>query len=154
MPSGSESSQADTRQAACLNCHYHVLHKLLYDSLDQNTSCSPQPHKAVLYLNTGSACATVFYWWTDIESLPDTGFGSPTHQIRPDADLAGSDFSCNCATAVGAHNKITITANIRRECTAAVFGILCCRRGGWWWPTRSADALVGWVYKLLTTRHK
>ena len=33
--------------------------------------------------------------WTDIDFLPDTGFGYPTPKIRPDLDLARSDFSCN-----------------------------------------------------------
>jgi len=35
---------------------------------------------------------TLNWGWTDIDFLPDTGFGYPTPKIRPDPDLAGSDF--------------------------------------------------------------
>jgi len=34
----------------------------------------------------------------DNDFLPDTGFGYPTPKIRPDADLARSDFCWNCTT--------------------------------------------------------
>jgi len=32
----------------------------------------------------------------DIVFLPDTKFGYPMPKIRPDLDLGGSDFCCNC----------------------------------------------------------
>ena len=34
----------------------------------------------------------VLQGWTDIDFLPDTGFGYQTPKIRPDTDFAGSDF--------------------------------------------------------------
>jgi len=33
-----------------------------------------------------------------IDFLPDSGFRYPMPKIRPDLDLAGSDFCCNCNT--------------------------------------------------------
>ena len=43
-------------------------------------------------------CFHHHYRWTDIDFLPDTGFGYPTSKIRLDSDLVRSDFNCNCNT--------------------------------------------------------
>jgi len=56
----------------------------------------------------------------DIDLLPDTGFGYPTPKIRPDPDLAGSDFCSNCTT-VGPETKpqlqhiISLSVNVEHN---------------------------------------
>jgi len=53
----------------------------------------PSQWRALTYVDVDC-----YQGWTDIDFLPDTGLGYPMPKIRPDLDLAGLDFSCNCNT--------------------------------------------------------